>query len=76
MRKYLIVTFIAVLPLNVAYATETAKPMCGKTVEECQKIVDDTQKQLTTLQEKAQKALSVYKQLLSEANDRLAAAAQ
>lgn len=60
-----------------AYAADAPKPpTCGKTVKECQKVVDDAQKQFVILQNKTQKALNVYKQLLSEANDRLAAAAQ
>lgn len=59
-----------------AYAADAPEPTCGKTVKECQKVVDDAQKQFVTLQNKTQKALNVYRQLLSEANDRLAAAAQ
>jgi hypothetical protein len=46
-----------------------ALPGCGKTAEECQRVVD--QVTATVMKQNAQ--LSIYRQLLSEANDRVVA---
>lgn len=77
-RKTAIALLLAipfVLFLSVAAFAQEAKPSpastCGKTAEECQKVVDARDAAIAV----AEKRLAVYGQLLTEANDRLVAAA-
>lgn len=70
MFKYLVIsTLLLATPVMAAQEPSKApeKPSCGKTIDDCQKLVEALQGRLQT----SQKAIEAYKQLLTEANDRL-----
>jgi hypothetical protein len=65
----LFIIFAVAVP---AFAQETAPklPTCGKTAEECQKVVNERDAALAI----ASKRIATYAELLREANDRFVAA--
>lgn len=66
LQKYVITTSLLVCSFQ-ALAEDHPQPDCGKTVAECQKVVDSVNAQLAA----ANKRISAYRELLIEANDRV-----
>lgn len=79
-KKKIIFCFIFILGVclttafSLSFAGEISKPTCGKTVEECEKSWEDLQNKIAKLQtdnSNSARAISIYKNLLTEANERL-----